>query len=181
MYTNNGGIWGYSAEITINGGKLEGSSGGSWSYLICSLSSSDTNVDVTINGGEFISHTDYSYLTNVYGVVVINDCSFVAENYWEAFNMSTSTCSVTVKGGTFALNGVYESEPALAGLVFHRKSPNFWTSTSGTLLVDPAEGKTVKVNQETDSFFIAGGAAQSAEKDAEGYYTITRTASSSEG
>ena len=39
---------------------------------------------------------------------------------------------------------------------------------------DPAEGKEVKVNQLTYNGFIAEGASQSAEKDADGYYVIKK-------
>ena len=181
-----------NSEITINGGYFENTDAvGSYNYLVEANGSSK----VTINGGTFVSNRDYgyivtgkgdveinggyfttkgrnSYLTNVQGNVVINDCTFVAEGSNTVFNIPSNS-KVTVKGGTYSVNEKSYTDTTLAGLIFHRKT-NGWTSVSGTLLVDPAEGKEVKVNQLTYAGFIAEGASQSAGKDADGYYVIKK-------
>ena len=187
-----------NSELTINGGYFENTNAvGSYNYIIKAPSDSKTEKTViTINGGEFVSHKDYgyiitsdsdanvevtinggifktegrnSYLTNVTGSVVVNDCEFTAEGNNTVFNIPKDS-TVTVKGGTFSVNENSYTDTSLAGLIFHRKT-NGWTSVYGTLLVDPTN--EVKVNQPTYSGFIAEGATQSA-KGADGYYTIKK-------
>ena len=188
-----------NSELTINGGYFENNDNvGGYNYLIKAPSYSRTErTTITINGGEFVSHRDYSYivagdsdanvdvvinggifkttgrnsyLTNVKGSVVVNDCTFTAEGNNTVFNIPANS-TVTVRGGTFSVNENSYTDPSLAGLIFHRKT-NGWTSVSGTLLVDPVT--TVKVNQETYSGFLAAGATQSG-KGADGFYTITKS------
>ena len=154
--------------VTINGGTFV--SNRDYGYII--TSDSDADVDVIINGGTFKTLGRNSYLTNVKGNVIVNDCTFVAEGNNTVFNIPADS-TVTVKGGTYSVNEKSYTDTSLAGLIFHRKT-NGWTSVSGTLLVDPAEGKEVKVNQLTYAGFIAEGASQSAEKDADGYYVIKK-------
>ena len=188
-----------NSELTINGGYFENNDNvGGYNYLIKAPSYSRTvRTTITINGGEIVSHRDYgyivagdsdanvdvvinggifkttgrnSYLTNVKGSVVVNDCTFTAEGNNTVFNIPANS-TVTVRGGTFSVNENSYTDPSLAGLIFHRKT-NGWTSVSGTLLVDPVT--TVKVNQETYSGFLAAGATQSG-KGADGFYTITKS------
>ena len=151
--------------ITINGGEFV--SHRNYGYIV--TSDSDANVEVVINGGEFKTTGSNSYLTNVKGSVVVNDCTFVAQGNNTVFNIPADS-TVTVKGGTFSVNENAYTDPSLAGLIFHRKT-NGWTSVDGTLLVDPVN--PVKVNQPTYSGFLAEGATQSA-KDAGGFYTISK-------
>ena len=151
--------------ITINGGTFV--SNRDYGYIV--TGDSDANVDVVINGGEFKTTGRNSYLTNVKGSVVVNDCTFTATGNNTVFNIPNDS-TVTVKGGTFSVNENSYTDPSLAGLIFHRKT-NGWTSVYGTLLVDPVN--PVKVNQPTYSGFLAAGATQSA-KDANGFYTITK-------
>ena len=187
-----------NSNLTINGGYFENTNDvGSYNYLIKAPSYSKTDkTTITINGGEFVSHRDYgyivtsdsdanvevvinggefkttgsnSYLTNVKGSVVVNDCTFVAEGNNTVFDIPEDS-TVTVKGGTFSVNEKSYTDTSLAGLIFHRKT-NGWTSVDGTLLVDPVN--PVKVNQPTYSGFLAEGATQSA-KDADGFYTISK-------
>ena len=187
-----------NSELTINGGYFENTDDvGSYNYLIKAPSYSNTErTTITINGGTFVSNRDYgyivtgdsnanvdvvinggdfkttgrnSYLTNVKGSVVVNDCTFTATGNNTVFNIPNDS-TVTVKGGTFSVNENSYTDPSLAGLIFHRKT-NGWTSVYGTLLVDPVN--PVKVNQPTYSGFLAAGATQSA-KDANGFYTITK-------
>ena len=118
------------ASITINGGKFEGTkdctytepfrgfttSGGSFSVIIEASSSTNTNVPVTINGGEFYSYTFCSYLAAVKGNVLVNNCTFVhddsGKNYGnEVFDID-SGFTVTVKGGTFTVNGEAYTDPS---------------------------------------------------------------------
>lgn len=154
--------------VTINGGEFVSKE--DYGYII--TSDSDANVDVVINGGTFTTYGRYSNLTDVKGNVIVNDCTFVAEGNNTVFNIPANS-TVTVKGGSFKVNEKSYTDTSLAGLIFHRKT-NGWTSVYGTLIVDPAEGKEVKVNQLTYSGFIAAGASQSAEKDADGYYVIKK-------
>ena len=187
-----------NSELTINGGYFENTNDvGSYNYLIKAPSYSNTErTTITINGGTFVSNRDYgyivtgdsnanvdvvinggefkttgrnSYLTNVKGSVVVNDCTFTATGNNTVFNIPNDS-TVTVKGGTFSVNENSYTDPSLAGLIFHRKT-NGWTSVYGTLLVDPVN--PVKVNQPTYSGFLAEGATQSA-KGADGFYTITK-------
>ncbi len=152
--------------ITINGGEFV--SNRDYGYIV--TGDSDANVDVVINGGKFTTKGRNSYLTNVKGNVVVNDCTFVAEGNNTVFNIPANS-KVTVKGGTYSVNENSYYDTSLAGLIFHRKT-NGWTSVDGTLLVDPTV--EVKVNQPTYAGFIAEGASQSATKDADGYYIIKR-------
>ena len=187
-----------NSELTINGGYFENTNDvGSYNYLIKAPSYSNTerttitinggtfvsnrdygyivtgesnaNVDVVINGGEFKTTGRYSYLTNVKGSVVVNNCTFTATGNHTVFNIPEDS-TVTVKGGTFSVNENSYTDPSLAGLIFHRKT-NGWTSVYGTLLVDPVN--PVKVNQPTYVGFLADGATQSA-KGADGFYTISK-------
>ena len=151
--------------ITINGGTFV--SNRDYGYIV--TGDSNANVDVVINGGEFKTTGRNSYLTNVKGSVVVNDCTFTATGNNTVFNIPNDS-TVTVKGGTFSVNENSYTDPSLAGLIFHRKT-NGWTSVYGTLLVDPVN--PVKVNQPTYVGFLAEGATQSA-KDANGFYTITK-------
>ncbi|MDO4373139.1 MAG: SipW-dependent-type signal peptide-containing protein [Clostridia bacterium] len=151
--------------VTINGGEFV--SHRNYGYIV--TSDSDANVEVVINGGEFKTTGSNSYLTNVKGSVVVNDCTFVAEGNNTVFNIPADS-TVTVKGGTFSVNENSYSDTSLAGLIFHRKT-NGWTSVYGTLLVDPVN--LVKVNQPTYSGFLAEGATQSA-KGTDGFYTISK-------
>jgi predicted ribosomally synthesized peptide with SipW-like signal peptide len=187
-----------NSELTINGGYFENTNDvGSYNYLIKAPSYSKTEkTTITINGGKFVSHRDYgyivtgdsdanvevvinggefkttgrnSYLTNVKGSVVVNDCTFTATGNNTVFNIPEDS-TVTVKGGTFSVNENSYGDTSLAGLIFHRKT-NGWTSVYGTLLVDPVD--QVKVNQPTYSGFLAEGATQSA-RGTDGFYTISR-------
>ena len=151
--------------ITINGGTFV--SNRDYGYIV--TGDSDANVDVVINGGEFKTTGRNSYLTNVKGSVVVNDCTFTATGNNTVFDIPEDS-TVTVKGGTFSVNENSYTDTSLAGLIFHRKT-NGWTSVYGTLLVDPVN--PVKVNQPTYSGFLAAGATQSA-KDADGFYTISK-------
>lgn len=151
--------------ITINGGTFV--SNRDYGYIV--TGDSDANVDVVINGGEFKTTGRNSYLTNVKGSVVVNNCTFTATGNNTVFNIPEDS-TVTVKGGTFSVNENSYTDPSLAGLIFHRKT-NGWTSVYGTLLVDPVI--PVKVNQPTYVGFLAEGATQSA-KDADGFYTISK-------
>ena len=151
--------------ITINGGTFV--SNRDYGYIV--TGDSDANVDVVINGGDFKTTGRNSYLTNVKGSVVVNDCTFTATGNNTVFNIPNDS-TVTVKGGTFSVNENSYTDPSLAGLIFHRKT-NGWTSVYGTLLVDPVN--PVKVNQPTYYGFLAEGATQSA-KGADGFYTITK-------
>ena len=164
------------AKVTINGGKLEGTQkcgtngwDGSYSYIIAS-NGSDDKFDVEINGGEFISHTGYSYITQVYGNVVVNDCTFTDYGTGSAFDIKEGY-TVTVKGGTYTFSEKCDYYGnVISGLITCRQSDG-WTSVYGTLVVDPAS--PVKVNYQTHDNFLAKGATQSA-KGADGYYTITK-------
>ena len=187
-----------NSELTINGGYFENTDDvGSYNYMIKAPSYSNTErTTITINGGEFVSHRDYgyivtgdsdanvevvinggefkttginSYLTNVKGSVVVNNCTFTATGNHTVFNIPKDS-TVTVKGGTFSVNENSYTDPSLAGLIFHRKNDG-WTYLAGTLLVDPVN--TVKVNQPTHSRFLAEGATQSA-KGTDGFYTISK-------
>ena len=187
-----------NSELTINGGYFENTDDvGSYNYLIKAPSYSKTEkTTITINGGEFVSHRDYgyivtgdsdanvevvinggefkttgrnSYLTNVKGSVVVNDCTFTATGNNTVFNIPEDS-TVTVKGGTFSVNENSYGDTSLAGLIFHRKT-NGWTSVYGKLLVDPVN--QVKVNQETYHGFLADGATQST-KGTDGFYTISK-------
>lgn len=187
-----------NSELTINGGYFENTNDvGSYNYLIKSPSYSKTEkTTITINGGKFVSHRDYgyivtgdsdanvevvinggefkttgrnSYLTNVKGSVVVNDCTFTATGNNTVFNIPEDS-TVTVKGGTFSVNENSYGDTSLAGLIFHRKT-NGWTSVYGKLLVDPVN--QVKVNQETYHGFLADGATQST-KGTDGFYTISK-------
>ena len=151
--------------ITINGGTFV--SNRDYGYIV--TGDSNANVDVVINGGEFKTTGRNSYLTNVKGSVVVNDCTFTATGNNTVFNIPNDS-TVTVKGGTFSVNENSYTDPTLAGLIFHRKT-NGWTSVYGTLLVDPVI--PVKVNQPTYVGFLAEGATQSA-KGADGFYTISK-------
>ena len=151
--------------ITINGGTFV--SNRDYGYIV--TGDSDANVDVVINGGEFKTTGRNSYLTNVKGSVVVNNCTFTATGNNTVFNIPEDS-TVTVKGGTFSVNENSYTDPSLAGLIFHRKT-NGWTSVYGTLLVDPVI--PVKVNQLTYVGFLAEGATQSA-KGADGFYTISK-------
>ena len=151
--------------ITINGGTFV--SNRDYGYIV--TGDSDANVDVVINGGEFKTTGRNSYLTNVKGSVVVNDCTFTATGNNTVFNIPNDS-TVTVKGGTFSVNENSYTDPSLAGLILHRKT-NGWTSVYGTLLVDPVI--PVKVNQPTYVGFLAEGATQSA-KGADGFYTISK-------
>ena len=151
--------------ITINGGTFV--SNRDYGYIV--TGDSNANVDVVINGGEFKTTGRNSYLTNVKGSVVVNDCTFTATGNNTVFNIPNDS-TVTVKGGTFSVNENSYTDTSLAGLIFHRKT-NGWTSVYGTLLVDPVN--PVKVNQPTYSGFLAEGATQSA-KGADGFYTISK-------
>ena len=180
-----------NSELTINGGHFENTDGvGSYNYLI-KVPSYNTNekTTITINGGEFVSHRNYgyiiagdgrgnvdvvinggtfttegnnSYLTNVNGNVVVNDCTFTAGNS-VVFNIPKGY-TATVKGGTFSVNNK-------SGFFSHNKTTGWVSDFTGTLLVDPI--KPVKINQETYSGFFANGATQSA-KGADGFYTISK-------
>ena len=154
--------------VPINGGEFV--SNRDYGYIV--TGDSDANVEVIINGGNFTTKGRNSYLTQVKGNVIVNDCTFVAEGNNTVFDIPRDS-TVTVKGGTFSVNENSYTDTSLAGLIFHRKT-NGWTSVYGTLLVDPATGKTVKVNQQTYTGFLAEGATHSAAKDADGYYTITK-------
>ena len=151
--------------ITINGGEFV--SHRDYGYIV--TGDSDANVDVTINDGKFKTEGRNSYLTNVKGSVIVNNCEFTATGNNAVFNIPADS-TVTVKGGTFSVNENSYTDTSLAGLIFHRKT-NGWTSVYGTLLVDPITA--VKVNQPTYSGFIAAGATQSA-KGADGFYTISK-------
>ena len=151
--------------IIINGGEFV--SHRNYGYIV--TGDSDANVEVVINGGEFKTTGSNSYLTNVKGSVVVNDCTFTATGNNTVFDIPEDS-TVTVKGGTFSVNENSYSDTSLAGLIFHRKT-NGWTSVDGKLLVDPVN--SVKVNQPTYSGFLAEGATQSA-KGADGFYTISK-------
>ena len=180
-----------NSELTINGGYFENTNDvGSYNYLIKAPSNSKTDkTTITINGGEFVSHRNYgyivtgdsdanvdvvinggtfttegnnSYLTNVKGNVVVNDCTFTAGNS-VVFNIPKGY-TATVKGGTFSVNNK-------SGFFSHNKTTGWVSDFTGTLLVDPI--KPVKINQETYSGFFANGATQSA-KGADGFYTISK-------
>ena len=180
-----------NSELTINGGYFENTNDvGSYNYLIKAPSYSKTDkTTITINGGEFVSHRNYgyivtgdsdanvdvvinggtfttegnnSYLTNVKGNVVVNDCTFTAGNS-VVFNIPKGY-TATVKGGTFSVNNK-------SGFFNHNKATGWVSDSTGTLLVDPI--KPVKINQETYSGFFANGATQSA-KGADGFYTISK-------
>ena len=183
-----------NSNLTINGGYFENTDAvGSYHYII--NVSNTSNGKVTINGGTFVSHKDFgyfvygkgdveinggdftsygwnSYLANVEGDVVINDCNYRANNGHIVFSIAKNY-KVTIKGGTYWVNEKAYSNPSLAGLIFHNKTTDY-KGCSGDLLVDPAEGKEVKVNQLTNVLYIAEGATQSAEKDADGYYVIKK-------
>ena len=180
-----------NSNLTINGGYFENTDGvGSYNYLIKAPSyNRNEKTTITINGGEFVSHRDYgyivtgdsdanvevvinggtfttegnnSYLTNVKGNVVVNDCTFTAGNS-VVFNIPKGY-TATVKGGTFSVNNK-------SGFFSHNKTTGWVSDFTGTLLVDPI--KPVKINQETYSGFFANGATQSA-KGADGFYTISK-------
>ena len=180
-----------NSELTINGGHFENTDGvGSYNYLIKAPSyNTNEKTTITINGGEFVSHRNYgyiiagdgrgnvdvvinggtfttegnnSYLTNVNGNVVVNDCTFTAGNS-VVFNIPKGY-TATVKGGTFSVNNK-------SGFFSHNKTTGWVSDFTGTLLVDPI--KPVKINQETYSGFFANGATQSA-KGADGFYTISK-------
>ncbi len=153
------------STVTVNGGEFV--SHRDYGYII--TSDSDANVDVVINGGIFKTAGRNSYLTQVKGNVLVNDCTFTATGNNTVFDIPKDS-TVTVKGGTYSANENSYTDTSLAGLIFHRKT-NGWTSVSGTLLVDPVN--PVKVNQPTYSGFLAAGAKQSA-KGADGFYTITK-------
>ena len=144
--------------ITINGGVFV--SHRNYGYIV--TGDSDANVDVVINGGTFTTEGNNSYLTNVKGNVVVNDCTFTAGNS-VVFNIPKGY-TATVKGGTFSVNNT-------SGFFNHNKTTGGVSDFTGTLLVDPI--KPVKINQETYSGFFANGAAQSA-KGADGFYTISK-------
>ena len=144
--------------ITINGGEFV--SHRNYGYII--TGDSDANVDVVINGGTFTTEGNNSYLTNVKGNVVVNDCTFTAGNS-VVFNIPKGY-TATVKGGTFSVNNK-------SGFFSHNKTTGSVSDFTGTLLVDPI--KPVKINQETYSGFFANGATQSA-KGADGFYTISK-------
>ena len=144
--------------ITINGGEFV--SHRSYGYIV--TGDSDANVDVVINGGTFTTEGNNSYLTNVKGNVVVNDCTFTAGNS-VVFNIPKGY-TATVKGGTFSVNNK-------SGFFSHNKTTGWVSDFTGTLLVDPI--KPVKINQETYSGFFANGATQSA-KGADGFYTISK-------
>ena len=180
-----------NSELTINGGYFENTNDvGSYNYLIQAPSynrtekttitinggefvshrnyggivtgDSDANVDVVINGGTFTTEGNNSYLTNVKGNVVVNDCTFTAGNS-VVFDIPKGY-TATVKGGTFSVNNK-------SGFFSHNKTTGWVSDFTGTLLVDPI--KPVKINQETYSGFFANGATQSA-KGADGFYTISK-------
>ena len=144
--------------ITINGGVFV--SHRNYGYIV--TGDSDANVDVVINGGTFTTEGNNSYLTNVKGNVVVNDCTFTAGNS-VVFNIPKGY-TATVKGGTFSVNNK-------SGFFSHNKTTGWVSDFTGTLLVDPI--KSVKINQETYSGFFANGATQSA-KGADGFYTISK-------
>ena len=144
--------------ITINGGEFV--SHRNYGYIV--TGDSDANVDVVINGGTFTTEGNNSYLTNVKGNVVVNDCTFTAGNS-VVFNIPKGY-TATVKGGTFSVNNK-------SGFFSHNKTTGWVSDFTGTLLVDPI--KPVKINQETYSGFFANGATQSA-KGADGFYTISK-------
>ena len=144
--------------ITINGGEFV--SHRSYGYIV--TGDGDANVDVVINGGTFTTEGNNSYLTNVKGNVVVNDCTFTAGNS-VVFNIPKGY-TATVKGGTFSVNNK-------SGFFNHDKTTGWVSDFTGTLLVDPI--KPVKINQETYSGFFANGATQSA-KGADGFYTISK-------
>ena len=144
--------------ITINGGEFV--SHRSYGYIV--TGDGDANVDVVINGGTFTTEGNNSYLTNVKGNVVVNDCTFTAGNS-VVFNIPKGY-TATVKGGTFSVNNK-------SGFFSHNKTTGWVSDFTGTLLVDPI--KPVKINQETYSGFFANGATQSA-KGADGFYTISK-------
>ena len=144
--------------ITINGGVFV--SHRNYGYIV--TGDSDANVDVVINGGTFTTEGNNSYLTNVKGNVVVNDCTFTAGNS-VVFNIPKGY-TATVKGGTFSVNNE-------SGFFSHNKTTGWVSDFTGTLLVDPI--KSVKINQETYSGFFANGATQSA-KGADGFYTISK-------
>ena len=180
-----------NSDLTINGGYFENANDvGSYNYLIKAPSynrtekttitinggefvshrnyggivtgDSDANVDVVINGGTFTTEGNNSYLTNVKGNVVVNDCTFTAGNS-VVFNIPKGY-TATVKGGTFSVNNK-------SGFFSHNKTTGWVSDFTGTLLVDPI--KPVKINQETYSGFFANGATQSA-KGTDGFYTISK-------
>ena len=168
---------GKNAKVTINGGKLEGTKenhatqwpAGNYSYIIASDTSGDT-FDVEINNGEFISHTSQSYLTQVYGNVVVNNCTFVSEGHSQVFDIKNGA-TVTVKGGTYT---IAEGENAnLAGFAYCNKDTNnAYGYTKGALILDPVN--TLKINTTTHKNILSDcGVTQSA-KDANGYYTISK-------
>ena len=179
------------SNLTINGGYFENTKDvGSYNYLIKAPSYNRTEkTTITINGGEFVSHRNYggivtgesdanvevvinggtftteglnSYLTDVEGNVVVNDCTFTAGNS-VVFDIPKGY-TATVKGGTFSVNNK-------SGFFSHNKTTGWVSPFTGTLLVDPI--KPVKINQETYSGFFANGATQSA-KGADGFYTISK-------
>ena len=174
---------GLGGKVTVNGGKLEGTKKcgtngwyGSYSYLIAS-NSSDDKFNVEINAGEFVSHTSYSWLTQVYGDVVVNDCTFVSEGHTQVFDIKTDNykakldgISVTVKGGTFT---VADPTNKLSGFAYCNKSlANAYGYAKGSLVLDPTTG--IKINTTTHQTTLGDcGVTQSA-KDADGYYTITK-------
>jgi hypothetical protein len=148
-----------NVEVVINGGKFE--STGNYSYLV------NVKGSVVINGGKFDTTGNFAYLTNVNGSVVVNDFTYTATSNNQVFYMSNEDSTVTVKGGTFSVTG----DPLKAGLIYHSKDDGT-TFIKGTLLVDPVN--PVKVNQTTYSGFLVEGATQSATKDADGFYTISK-------
>ena len=167
-----------ATTVTINGGKIKGSETADRSCLISSGPDSNGvrhSLDVVINGGEFIVHTTYSRMANVYGTVTVNDCTFKLTNTSkDHVNVFTSTKSndgtytpyvITVKGGTFTVSGWPTGG-------FEDMSP-YSSGIDGTLSIDPAKDKTVKINKNTLEKYIAEGAAQTGPDDS-GYYTIAK-------
>ena len=158
---------GKSAKVTINGGKLEGTkvnhatqwSAGDYSYIIASDTSGD-RFDVEINNGEFTSHTIQSYLTQVEGNVVVNNCTFVSEGHGWVFDVK-SGANVTVKGGTYT---IAKSEKSNGGFLYGYGE--------GLLSFDPVN--TLKINTTVfDNILNREGLTQS-QMDADGYYTISK-------
>ena len=168
---NNDGVRG---TVTINGGKFEGTQKcgqngwyGSYSYLIASNTSDDV-FDVQINGGEFIGHTSYSYLTQVYGNVVVNDCTLTSEHS-QVFDIKTGS-TVTVKGGTYTINE--GSNPHLAGFAYcNKNTSNAYGYVKGSLILDPV--KEIKINTTTHATILSDCGVK-ATKGTDGYYTISR-------
>ena len=106
------------AVLVINDGKFEGPSSNCGQDYLIKASEADTGYEsgsVTINGGEFYTYTSNSYLAQGYSDVTVNNCTFVYESTnktWtnKVFSLENGY-TLTVKGGTFTVNGNAYTNP----------------------------------------------------------------------